>query len=148
MSSPKHENYGQHLSVAELAELVGASDLALSEVVAHLLAHGVAEHDIRLAETRDFLSVSMSVAVAERVFGVSMGAYEHHATGRRILRSEQPHRLPAHVARHIDLVRGRSNGERGGAGGSDSTTRTDDFGVSAAGVWHQRVPAVGARSPH
>ena len=49
-----------------------------------------------------------TVAVVERMFNTEMHAFEHTATGKRILCQWGEFSLPAHVSAHIDLVLGMS----------------------------------------
>lgn len=56
-----------------------------------------------LTPSGDWISVSVPVAQANRMFGAQFGAFTHAPSGARLVRTME-YSLPADVAPHVQLV--------------------------------------------
>lgn len=107
MSNPTSPLYGRYLSQAEVTALVAPPPAVVDAVVAELRAHGASR--VAVHANRDVVDATLSVAEAERFFGVELLAYRHAKTGRTIIRSAKGHSLPPSIAPYVDLVHGVSD---------------------------------------
>jgi tripeptidyl-peptidase-1 len=103
VSTPRSENYGKHLSLEQISELVAPSQSVIDEVIFYLKSQGVDE--IHLSKSRDFLFASMSSTLASRIFNIKYDHYRHES-GVTIPCSAGPYSLPSTIAQHIDIVSG------------------------------------------
>lgn len=103
VSDPKNEKYGQHLSLAQLAELTGATDETLNEILTWLASYGVTGH---VLQSRDLIKATVSVALASKMFNVEYHSYIHTPSGMEIDTTVGPYSLPSNIADKLDLVSG------------------------------------------
>lgn len=73
VSDPEHVRYGQHLSKAEVEELVAPHPESISFVDAWLESHGLDVNDLVRSPARDWVNVRVPVSLAETMLNtVSM----------------------------------------------------------------------------
>jgi tripeptidyl-peptidase-1 len=102
VSDPAHHRYGQHLTDAEVNELVKPSDDALSLVHEWLADYGISSSTLRYSPAKDWIKISLPVSSVETLLDTKYNIYEHEEGGY-IVRA--PHfSLPQHLHDHIDLV--------------------------------------------
>ncbi|NWU73274.1 TPP1 peptidase, partial [Pterocles burchelli] len=103
VSDPRSPQYGQHLSLEQVRDLVQPSPAALMTVLKWLQGHGV--EDCRTVTTLDFLECDMPARTAEQLLP---GAQFHrYVKGQRgVVRSPLPYAVPEEVAEHLDFVGG------------------------------------------
>jgi subtilase family serine protease len=107
VANPDSPSYGQHMSMAELSELM-AAPVAAQRTVVEWLEQRVKAVDVALVAHRDAIVCRVSRALAEKVFGVEMRVWRNER-GRHITRSHAKHTVPAEIAAHVDLILGLSD---------------------------------------
>lgn len=101
ISDPKHARYGQHMSSAEIHDLVAPSDETVELVNAWL-----AEHDITNAvhsPGKDWVSIVVTIEKAETLLQTKYSIFEHADDGTTLSRAPE-WSLPLHLHEHIDVV--------------------------------------------
>jgi len=104
VSDPSHPNYGKHLSLAQLSELVLPKPSHMKAVIAWLKSEGV--NDFQLPPTQDLLSFEAPVFKAQRMFNCTFAVFEHEESGKRLTRCTSLYSVPQDVAAAIDFVGG------------------------------------------
>lgn len=102
VSDPTHPRYGQHLSVSEIAEIVGSTSVAISNVTRWLNAHGATHTSV--SSTRDIVKVTLPCGEAERAFQTTIHRFRHMRTKTELLRATVAHSLPTDIALLVALV--------------------------------------------
>ena len=102
VSDPTHARYGQHLSKAEVEDLVKPSDDTSKLVTEWLEDSGIEEKHCHFSGARDFISIPLTVAEVERLLGTKYSIYEH-ADGTRLVRAPK-WSLPEHLHEHISTI--------------------------------------------
>ena len=65
VSDPRSKEYGKHLSLSKLTQLIARSETTISNVQAWLRSHGVQSSDCNTIFTKDFMTCAMSCESAE-----------------------------------------------------------------------------------
>ena len=99
-SDPFHSRYGQHLSKAEVDELVKPSDEALELVEEWLSDHGI--NDFEYSSSKDSIKFALPVSEVEDLLDTTYSIYEH-VDGTRLVRTTE-YSLPIHLHEHIALI--------------------------------------------
>lgn len=101
VSDPEHARYGEHLSQAEVNELVrpAADSLAL---VKEWLSEHVDVGKAVYSPAKDFITITMPVAVAEKMLKTKYSTFQHD-DGSRLVRTPE-WSLPKHLHEHITAV--------------------------------------------
>jgi tripeptidyl-peptidase-1 len=102
VSDPDHARYGQHLSKAEVDELVKPSPETSKLVLKWLEDIGIEEKDCQFSGARDFVSISLRVADVEALLQTEYSIYEHQ-DGTRLVRTPE-WSLPEHLHKHISTI--------------------------------------------
>uniref|UniRef100_A0A8C5HK35 Tripeptidyl-peptidase 1 n=1 Tax=Gouania willdenowi TaxID=441366 RepID=A0A8C5HK35_GOUWI len=103
VSDPDSPQYGKHLSLQEVADLVRPSELTQKLVRGWLQSHGIT--NCSTVHTRDFLQCSMTSAVAETLLPGSR-FYRYVREGQSVIRSSAPYSVHSEVQQHLDFVGG------------------------------------------
>ena len=101
ISDPKHSRYGQHMSTAEIHELVSPKQESVELVHAWL-----AEHDVTTAvhsPGKDWISIAITIEKAEQLLQTKYSTFEHSRDGTTLSRTPE-WSLPLHLHEHIDVV--------------------------------------------
>ena len=101
VSDPYHNRYGQHLSAAEVRELVKPTKEAHDLVRDWLLDYGI--HDCSYSWTRDWININIPVHLAESLLDTQYYIYRHAGDGTTALRAPR-WSLPLHLHEHIEAV--------------------------------------------
>lgn len=99
-SNPKHSRYGQHLTAAEISDMIRPSDETLELVQAWL-----EEHDLRNYyhnPSKDWIHVVVSTEKAEQLLQTKYRTFVNSA-GEKVSRTPE-WSLPLHLHEHIDVV--------------------------------------------
>lgn len=102
VSDPDHTRYGQHLSKAEVDELVKPSPDTSKLVLEWLEDSGIEEKDCQFSGARDFISISLKVEDVEELLKTEYSIYEHQ-DGTRLVRTPE-WSLPEHLHKHISTI--------------------------------------------
>ncbi|KAK5015812.1 hypothetical protein LTR60_002699, partial [Cryomyces antarcticus] len=102
VSDPSHPRYGQHLTTAEVNELVKPTDDALEVIHEWLLDNGVEPKHLDYSPAKDWIKVSLPVNAVERFLDTSYSVFKHE-DGSHMVRTPS-WSLPAHLHKHIDAV--------------------------------------------
>jgi tripeptidyl-peptidase-1 len=93
VSTPGNPRYGQHLTRAEIAEMLTLVPGAKENIISMLASHGVTDVEI----FDDMIKAPMSVEVAEKIFAAEIFEYKHE-TGMKLLRVGSQYSLPTEVS--------------------------------------------------
>eukprot|EP00761_Pharyngomonas_kirbyi_P011124 gb/GECH01011148.1/.p1 GENE.gb/GECH01011148.1/~~gb/GECH01011148.1/.p1 ORF type:complete len:557 (+),score=103.76 gb/GECH01011148.1/:1-1671(+) len=104
VSDPTSSEYGNHLTVDEITELVAPKQSTIDTVLQWLSSEGVTDHT--MVPNKDFINIETTLAVAERLFGVEFHEIKHSKSDARLVRAHGPYTVPTHVAEHLDFVSG------------------------------------------
>ena len=102
VSDPFHSRYGQHLTKAEVDELVKPSDQALELVHEWLLEHDVEQWELQYSAAKDFIKLSLPVAEVERLLDTKYSIFEH-IDGTTLVRTPE-YSLPLHLHEHVTVI--------------------------------------------
>ncbi|PRP80870.1 hypothetical protein PROFUN_11425 [Planoprotostelium fungivorum] len=102
VSNPESPQYGHHLRQSEVVELVSPSQKSVAVVTDWLHNHGVSK--MQLTESRDFMTISTSISVAEALLETKFSTFVH-ISGKRGYKMSS-YSVPSHVAPHLDFVSG------------------------------------------
>ncbi|KAK5691840.1 hypothetical protein LTR97_011011 [Elasticomyces elasticus] len=100
VSDPSHSRYGQHLSAAEVHDLIAPSEDTIELVSAWLRDHGV--HSMHLSPAKDWIHVSVPVGKAEELLETTYSHFKH-IDGSSVVRAPE-WSLPEHLHEHVDVV--------------------------------------------
>jgi tripeptidyl-peptidase-1 len=103
VSDPSNARYGQHLSLDQIAALVGPTEESVSRVTRWLRESGAS--DISVTRAREFVHASLTAQQATQMFGVEFHNYRHE-TGLTFDATVGPYSVPDNVAEVVDLVTG------------------------------------------
>jgi len=100
VSDPVHPRYGQHLSAAEIHDIVAPARETVDLVQEWLAEHGVS--NAGFSRAKDWISVVVPIEKAEELLQTSYFTYRHH-DGSTLTRAPE-WSLPVHLHEHIDVV--------------------------------------------
>lgn len=103
VSDPRHPRYSQHLSDAEVAELVKPEAETSRLVDSWLSEHGISSDTVQYSPAGDWLTLSVPVHKANRLLGCHYSVYEHRDDKVKIVRTPE-WSLPEHLHDHVDLI--------------------------------------------
>ena len=107
VSDPRSSEYGKHLSLSNLTQLITPSEATISAISAWLGSHGVHQSDCTTILTRDFMTCRMSCEAAEAMLvGAKFHRFRHAKLSRPVIRSTHLYTVPKTVAPHLDFVGG------------------------------------------
>jgi len=103
VSDPKHEKYGQHLSIDDITKLLAIPQSRVDAVSAYF--QGLGATSVKVAPNKDMLTVTMPAASVESALNTKLGFFTHsERSEHRIVRATTTYSLPAEMAQHIELV--------------------------------------------
>ena len=102
MSTPSHPRFGQHLSFAEVNELVRPCDDALKQVHDWLQSHNIDTAKLSYTPAKDWINVKLPVVAIERLLDTRYSIYKHE-DGTHIVRAPS-WSLPTHLHKHIETI--------------------------------------------
>lgn len=124
VSHPESAKYGQHYTPTEVVDLFAPSDETISAVVNWLAESGIARDRLRLSGNKGWLSVDATTAEVEDLLKTEYHVYTHPSGDQQFGQSFSStlisvvdcsqtaviigchnYSVPAHVRRHIDLIR-------------------------------------------
>jgi tripeptidyl-peptidase-1 len=100
VSDPSHERYGQHLTAAEVADIVRPDAESINQVHAWLAEHGI--EDIDYSPAKDWISIAIPIEKAEELLQTTYTKFQHR-DGFTVSRTPE-WSLPAHLHEHIEVV--------------------------------------------
>jgi tripeptidyl-peptidase I len=102
VSDPAHDRYGQHLTSAEVYDLVKPADDTFQLVHDWLLDHAIGSTDLEYSPAKDWVKVSLSVDEVERLLNTKYSVYRHK-DGSHLVRTPE-WSLPSHLHDHIVAI--------------------------------------------
>ncbi|KAI9653577.1 MAG: hypothetical protein M1831_005959 [Alyxoria varia] len=127
VSDPSHDDYGQHLSSAQVNELVKPSPAVLDDLHRWLEGHGIPIDGLKHSTARDWIHVTVPVAKAQALLAANYSMYEHE-DGTHLVRAPQ-WSLPLHLHEHIDTIQPTNSFLRAIPEGVTSRVRPDSLSV-------------------
>jgi tripeptidyl-peptidase-1 len=105
LNSYLHLNrYGQHLTTEEAEALVAAHPDSTAAVESWLEYHGIRPEDVsRHSGGGDWVTITVSVAQAERMLGTKYNVYNHRSTSEKVVRALS-YSLPRELHSHVSVV--------------------------------------------
>lgn len=103
VSSPEHERYGQHLSKEEVEAFVAPHQESIDAVNQWLFSHGLQESDLVKSPAKDWVTVKVSVSLAEKMLSATYYVWKHLEGGDFIVRTTN-YSLPSHLHDHVDVI--------------------------------------------
>ncbi|KXN85175.1 Tripeptidyl-peptidase SED2 [Leucoagaricus sp. SymC.cos] len=104
ISDPTHARYGQHLTKEETEALVRPRPETTELVEMWFEAHGLTNDDVvHRTGGGDWITVRVSVALAERMLGTKYNVYHHRGSNEMVVRTLS-YALPRDLHSHIDTV--------------------------------------------
>ena len=140
VSDPRHRNYGNHLKVKALKELLAVPEKRIDLVSQAFQKAGAR---VLLSNVRDTMTVEMTAAAADALLQTDLHWFSHkvQSGAARLLRSPSGYSLPAHVAEEVTMVgellqfpRLRTNPAKKEAAGTVESTPAD-------GSWPNSCPS-------
>ena len=105
VSDPQSPNYGQHWTASQVAETFRPSTDAIDTVRSWLTDdQGVNLGAVQLSRDGGTLAIDVTVAQAEAILGTEYNVYKHNSAGAERVGCHEEHKLPEHVAAHVDFV--------------------------------------------
>lgn len=101
ISDPDHARYGQHLSAAQVNELLSPSHETLALIKEWLHSH-ISPEAVTYSPAKDFLSITLPVAKVEELLETKYSVYRH-IDGSKMIRTPQ-WKLPLHLHEHVTTV--------------------------------------------
>ena len=102
VSNPLHTRYGQHLSTAEVNNLVKPADDTLRLVQEWLDENDVSAESRQHSPAQDWITVSLPVERVESLLNTKYSVYQHK-DGDHVVRAPV-WSLPSHLHHHIDTI--------------------------------------------
>ena len=107
VSDPRSKEYGKHLSLSKLTQLIAPSETTISNVQAWLRSHNVQSSDCQTIFTKDFMICRMSSESAEAMLvGAKFHRFKHAKLSKPVVRSLQHYSVPRSIVPHVDFVGG------------------------------------------
>lgn len=102
-SNPKSANYGKHLTHKEAADLFASDEKSISSIKSWLAKAGVADKDIILSKTKNWITVKTTVNKAEKILSARYHMYENRAVGNDLIGTDE-YSLPSDISDLVDYV--------------------------------------------
>ena len=102
VSDPDSANYGKHLTIGQINQLVAPSEDSLSAVESWLASNGVSKEQLSYSPAKDWVSVVLPVSQVEGLLNTKYSTYEG-SDGSKLVRTPQ-YSLPQSLHQHIDVV--------------------------------------------
>jgi len=103
-SDPLSPRYAQHLSLAELGEMIGAEQDDIERVERVLRAHGFT--NVQVAPVGDYVKATHTIAGVEQFFQTRIGAFSFEKSERSILRAVEAYTVPETIHDVVEFVVG------------------------------------------
>lgn len=103
VSDPRHPRYSQHLSDAEVAELVKPKPETSMLINSWLSEHEIDLNTVDYSPAGEWLSFSVPVYKANRLLGCHYSIYQHEDEKVQIVRTPE-WSLPEYLHDHVDLI--------------------------------------------
>ncbi|KAK4545880.1 hypothetical protein LTR36_002444 [Oleoguttula mirabilis] len=100
VSDPAHARYGQHLTAAEIHDMVSPTDETIDLVHDWLMEHGISRSAMN--PSKDWISIVVPIEKAEELLQTSYSSFRH-SDGSTVSRAPE-WSLPVHLHEHIDVV--------------------------------------------
>jgi len=110
VSDPKHEKYGQHLTLTEITDLLNVSQQSQHAVWDYFWNGGKGNYlceskSFEPSFNKDMATVGMTAACAEQLLKTKLGWFTHREyADRRIVRASTTYYLPEEIDAHVELV--------------------------------------------
>lgn len=102
VSDPQHPTYGQHLSKAQVHELVKPRDDTFADIEDWLEQNDLDLSELTYNSARTWAKISITVAEAERLLDTEYSIWKH-TDGSSLVRTES-YSLPAHLHEHVTTI--------------------------------------------
>eukprot|EP00026_Physarum_polycephalum_P002391 Phypoly_transcript_02397.p1 GENE.Phypoly_transcript_02397~~Phypoly_transcript_02397.p1 ORF type:complete len:819 (-),score=91.14 Phypoly_transcript_02397:47-2503(-) len=109
VSDPRSNSYGRYKSFHEVVNMVSPSQSSIDQVTSYFKEKGIHSSKIELHSSRDFMSVSMTLAQAEDIFQTVYEPYVHSKSDRVAVGMSKSYNLDDKIDGHIDFISGFSS---------------------------------------
>lgn len=110
VSDPRSPDYGNHLTVEEVNNVLSLSPHVTYEVEQEISKYNVT--DVKINKYGDILSLQLNAKEAEKLFQTELYHHEHKnapekaKVGSRVIRAVKPYHVPESIADHVSIVEG------------------------------------------
>jgi tripeptidyl-peptidase I len=105
VSDPAHSEYGKHISGSQVHTLIAPTTESISTVVRWLHEHDVADSAMSFSKSKDWVHVTVPIAIAEQLVGEKYYSFMNAETQMTVSRVQGDYTLPEHVAAAVDFIR-------------------------------------------
>ena len=102
MSDPDSENYGKHLTIDQVNDLIQPTDESLNAVESWLSSNGVSKSQLTYSPAKDWIKVSLPVSKVETLLDTKYSVYQH-SDGSKLIRTPQ-YSLPKDLHDAVEVV--------------------------------------------
>lgn len=95
--------YGQHLSKDDVDNLIAPHPESVEVIESWLVANGLDLADVQHSSAGDWITISVSVAQAERMLGTNYNTYHHADSNDYVIRAMH-YSLPGILHEHVDVM--------------------------------------------
>lgn len=103
VSDPKHKNYGNHLTIDEITEVLNVPTGNVETVRSWFLNNGASK--VISNPNRDMLTVTMPIVYVEKALQTTIHTFTHSKRkAARLHRASSTYSLPHDIAKHVNLI--------------------------------------------
>jgi len=103
VSDPEHANYGNHLTLEELAAVMAVPSSRVEKVVQYFKTNGATK--VVVSPTNDKLSITIPITKLETALRTTIGKFTHKDNAKvNVLRASTAYSLPEDIAKEVDMV--------------------------------------------
>lgn len=102
VSDPSNRRYGQHLTAAEVDELIRPHDDSLTFVTEWLLDSGIGQHELNYSSANDWITIVLSVNAVEQLLKTEYFVFKNHKDIEVVRTPEWS--IPEHLHDHIEAI--------------------------------------------
>lgn len=104
VSHPESLNFGNHWSVAKVAETFRPSAATVDAVRGWLEQEGIDRSRIRLSQSGGWIEANVSIAEAEQLLKTEYHVYNHALTDVKHVGCSSGYHLPKHISKHVEII--------------------------------------------
>jgi len=135
VSDPKSPLYTHYLTLEEVAALYAPPEETVNGLVDWLKKCGC--NNVVVTPSRDFISLTLSVEMANAMFNINLRQFEHGTFGK-VIRTLEPYSLPSNIAPAVSFVGGlvRFPGNGQIQSSQPVTVKRQSGGVNPPFIWN------------
>jgi len=104
VAHPDSPKYGQHWSAAQIAEVFGPSDSAVSAIKSWLAENGIGENQAQVSKGLNWVRFNATIGEVESLLRTEYKMFSHEVTGKPVLGCDE-YSIPEALQDHIDFIK-------------------------------------------